>query len=28
MTDITRMDEPVCPASLAEATLADPEVLE
>jgi cytochrome P450 len=28
MTDINRMDDPVCPRSLAEATLADPEVLE
>jgi cytochrome P450 len=28
MTLINRMDEPVCPRSLADATLADPEVLE
>jgi cytochrome P450 len=28
MTEINRMDDPVCPRSLAEATLADPEVLE
>ena len=28
MSDINRMDNPVCPASLAEATIADTEVLE
>ncbi|MCC5874093.1 MAG: hypothetical protein JJU22_16955, partial [Gammaproteobacteria bacterium] len=28
MTPINRMDEPVCPVSVEEATLADPEVLE
>ena len=28
MSDINRMENPVCPASLKEATLADPEVLE
>ncbi len=28
MSDINRMDEPICPVSLATASLADPEVLE
>lgn len=28
MTEINRMEDPVCPATLEEATLADPEVLE
>lgn len=28
MTEVNRMDQPVCPRSLDEATLADPEVLE
>jgi cytochrome P450 len=28
MSEINRMDNPVCPRSLAEATLADPEILE
>ena len=28
MSEINRMENPVCPASLAEATLADPEILE